>query len=1514
MSNSNVNKLKSLIKNYTPLINRLSIASVVAVLTLGISFGAQAVPVQYPLFIANPVKPIMMLNMSKDHQLFYKLYDDYSDIVDMRAHVPNSSSASSGSSSSSAAITNPNYGKSGSDGVADRTYIHQYRYYGYFDSDKCYTYANSLYTPSRFVDSATRYCNYGGVTNEWSGNLLNWASMTRLDAVRKILYGGKRAVDTEEDTVLERAFLPEDAHAFAKYYNGTDITRLTPFTTATGGVDAETSGITFCNATSPADATRTTTDAKGKVISTLKSQEVSANPNIHPLLKVAKGNFSLWGSNEGYQCRWDNGTNDNTADTGIKAYASSPKFASDKLLDGDYSVRVKVCVPTLMNETNEEGCKRYDSGYSKPIGLLQEYGEKDTIHFGLLTGSYGKNKSGGALRKNVGTMKDEIDLTTGQFTNPYKNPSNQSLGRKDSIIRTLNALTIYGYDYSSGQYNSADSCDWGLSSFDNGKCTNWGNPQSEIYLESLRYLAGQSAEFAVDDSAKVTGFSTATWTKPVGANNYCAPLNVLQFNASTSSYDVDELGKATELDIGVLDTLVNHIGTAESISGNYFVGVTGTGTGEADELCTPKAIGNLSAVMGTCPDAPRLRGGYHIAGLAYGARKSGIKIKDLGASVNGKAIDNTPSVHTYAVALAPAVPKVEIPVPGDVTGTKRVTILPACRNSKTDPNANCAIVDFKIIAQDHTSSPYTGSMYVNWEDSEQGGDYDQDMWGLIKYSVTSNNVNVQTQVFAQATDHALGFGYVIGGTSNDGFKVQSGINNFLYGTHCTTSSRCTCTGTGNNGDWVGGWKGSCVNPNRAWKSQDFAVAATANVKLLEQPLYYAAKWGGYANDNATDEQIRTSGAPTYYYATDPRKLAESLRNAFNSIAEREGSSSGVATNSTSLNGSSYLYQAVFNSDNWTGALDAFAFDSNGRLVRTLDAKGNLVPAVSTDNVNVQPSPSTRTIYTYDPEAGTVDFRWASLSQTQKDAFWASTDPVGDYTNAEKRFNWSRGDATNEVTPTAAGIDRLRSRTIGSSRNIYGDIVNSTPVYIADTNYRYHKLSNGGSSYAAYLATKAGRTTKVAVGANDGMLHVLNAKTLQEIYAYVPNLVYPKLRNLSAQNYGRSTNPHQYLVDGPLTVSDVFDGTNWRTIVVGTLGGGGRGVFALDVTSDADPKVLFEISDADFPELGYVLGKPIIAPLQNGRWGVIFGNGDSSGRLANPAASITAVATQSHLFVVDIFNATGNTKIISTGAGKGLSAPAVLPDEKGVAKTVYAGDLNGQMWKFDLSSANEGIWKKDYLLFHAKTADSTPKEQPITAAPTLGINSFKGGRVAVYFGTGKYFEDGDHIVSSGNPYHSFYAITDMGNTVTKSQLAEKQLEFFTINGKNSRRLQASTVDWTTKSGWFVNFGLANEERVITKPLLIADRLVFATIIPSSSSCDYGGTSWILEIPAVGNPPGTYQVLKDPPEEGVMTLAAIGVGVTKDALTLLIGRSDGNPDDEAGNQPIKSTGRQSWRELD
>lgn len=1477
-------------------INKLFVSACAMVITLAVSAGANAVPVQYPLFISNPVKPIMMLNMSRDHQLFFKLYDDYSD----NWHTSEN---------------DPNYGKLEPDGLADTTYFHKNRYYGYFDPDKCYTYKDGLFSPSSYVDKNTRYCN-----KEWSGNLLNWATMTRLDAVRKILYGGKRSTDEDSKTVLERAYIPEDAHAFAKYYNGKDIDKLTPFS-LTGGNSTEDSGITFCNATSPASAP------------SFWSHDVSANASVPPLMKVAKGNHSLWASNEGYQCRWGSGQNDNDkVITGMNAYPSSPKQADHSTVNSDYVVRVSVCEAKFITPTktenpselaleNEEGCVAYSPGKFKPIGLLQEFGEKGTINFGLMTGSYGKNKSGGVLRKNVGSITDEVDLNNGIFKDSVKK------GTGNTIIGALERLTIYGYSHTDGNYNNAsvDNCSWGLKAedFTDGRCRSWGNPQSEIYLESLRYLAGFGANlnFAeeTNDPKAISGLTSAAWAKPVTKDNYCAPLNILQFNASTSSYDTDLLGGASDIGLSDLNKKTDDIGASEGITtGSYFVGIsTGAETqAEGKELCTPKAIKNLSSAKGTCPDAPRLGGGFGIAGLAYHARETGISMKDGNAHLPKDANNNvvkttvadpakflTPKVHTYGVALSPVVPKVEIPVPGyDLSTNKKIVLLPACRSTTT--GGNCAIVDFKVIAQNHTGNTYTGSLYVNWEDSEQGGDYDQDMWGLINYTVTNTDVYVDTRVVAQAAGHVLGFGYVIGGTNKDGFHVQSGINNFSFayaGSVCTSATPCTCRSS---------WQGRCdvpPDPTPKFQRKDFKVqenaSAAAAVKSLEQPLYYAAKWGGYKEDELP---TASSKPQTYYFATDPRQLAKSMRDAFTDIAERTGSSSGVATNSTSLNGSSYLYQAVFNSDNWHGGLNGFKFDADGKLVRDATSKKPKV-AISTDKT--QPVPRDRKIFTFNGSE-TVVFNWANLTDTQKNLLRSPTDPAGDYANALRRFDWLTGRDTYEK-----GADALRSRIINKQgdRNIIADIVNSTPVYVGETNFRYHRLTLGGSDYRKYLLDKTKRKAKVVVGANDGKLHVFDANDeLKELYVYVPNLVFPKLRFVTAPNYGRPTNPHQYLLDGPLTVGDVYDKDEekWRTIVVGTMGGGGRGVFAVDVSSDTKPEVLFEISEADFPELGYVLGKPIIAPLKNGRWGVIFGNGSDSGD------SNRSVATQSHLFVVDIFDPKNKTKVISTGAGRGLSAPAVLPDVNGVATAAYAGDLNGNMWKFDLSDMSidsEKLSEKVKKIFHATTSDS--KEQPITAAPTLGINSASGGKIIVYFGTGKYFEANDQSVLAGDPHHSFYAVNDKGSTVVRKRLAPKTLDSKTriITGAAILWETSSTTDTTgAYDGWFMDFGAG--ERVITKSLLIADKLVFPTVVPDASQCAYGGHSWIVEVPAVGNKFVNYKVLKDPPKQHELTTAAIGFGVTETAAAILLGDTQGTPDDLAAEEAPKSTGRQSWRELD
>lgn len=1379
------------------------LALAAALTSLGTVHSATSLELaQTPLFLAQPVRPLVMLNMSNDHQLFFKAYDDYSDLT--------------------------------GDGKPDTTYVHGHQYYGYFDSGKCYVYQNNRFEPNRKTGT-NGYC---GRNNEWNGNFLNWATMTRMDAVRKILYGGLRSTDSSSATVLERAFLPHDAHSFAKYYNGTDIRQLTPFDVTSGLSGTAATGITICN----------TTDGTG----------LSQNVTNPPLLRVASGNNSLWASNERWQCRWGESGNDNdSSKSGIHAYDTSPRNSGStnsgnrKLGNGDYNVRIKVCVPGL----EEENCRSYPTGNTKPGGLLQKYGEKGEILFGLISGSYAKNKSGGVLRKNISDLTDEINVDTdGTFS---------FASSDDSIIKTLDLLRIYGYRYTGGgengayNDNNADNCPWGLSSFTDGRCSNWGNPQSEIYLESLRYLAGRnaSAAYSANDGNYISGLTSASWKDPINNANYCAPLNIIQFNASSSSYDGDI---ANDLEIDV-SQWTDTVGAAEGIHGNeYFVGTNGT---DNNQLCTAKTVGSLASVTGTCPDAPRLEGTYKIAGLAHYARKNSIRSDFSGSQ----------TVRTYGVALAPAVPRVEIPVPG--SAERKITILPACRNhdvsnANNPTDTNCAIVDFKIVEQSFGATN-TGKLYVNWEDSEQGGDFDQDMWGVIDYTVTNNTVRVTTNVIAESTSNnfKMGFGYVISGTTNDGFHAHSGINGF--NTHGCNNCQL----------------------NNSASAKTYSIG-TSTASPLEFPLYYAAKWGGYGDDNATAAEIAAGEPETYFFATDPAKLEEDLGKALEKVAADVGSASAVATNSTRLGTDTVVYQALFNSADWSGELKAIRLNTDGSLGTT---------KWSTTDQGRFTHHSFRNIVTYTGSEG-VDFRWDSLSPEQRQELADGDNQLG-----QSRLDWLRG----------REVPGLRER-----KTPLGDIVNSNPVFAGRNSLRFDQLPAdlGGPDYAAFVADKkSGRKEVLYVNANDGMLHAFDAENGSELFAYVPSAIYGKLRKLAAPNYGAPANPHAYNVDGPLFVGDAYVHGQWRSILVGTLGAGGRGIFALDVTdpdSFSAEDVLLELTENDFPQLGHVLGQPLIAPVGDS-WKIVFGNGYGS------------EDSNAHLFLVDLEDPENKSQVIAAGnqGDNGLAAPSLLADGSGLVVSVYAGDLQGNLWKFDLSHQQPAQWNLAFRQGNARVPlftarDASGKVQSITAAPVLGRNAqMEAGTVMVYFGTGRYLTHADN--DAGDAVQSFYAIADQGEAIgtanNRAQLMEKEISF-----QNHERRQVEddreTSWWSGMKGWYLDLsynGQKTGERIVSKPLLRFDRLLFPTLITSRDPCAFGGSGWLMELVAVGDRFEGHSIFGDANTAGtVMEHAVMGFSdVITDGESLYLPTSNikGEIEVKQGELPPGAAGRMSWRQL-
>ena len=1359
---------------------------------------------QTPLFLTQAAKPIVMLNISNDHQLYFKAFDDYSDLDD--------------------------------DGTPETTYKHSFDYYGYFDSYKCYDYSttNNRFEPTGDVDS-DKYCS-----GNWSGNFLNWASMARIDTVRKMLYGGYRSTDTATLTVLERTFIPNDAHSFAKFYAGTDLNQLTPFSTP----DTD-NGITLCNTTVNNTGAR------------------SQNVTDAPLIRVAKGDYGLWASNERWQCRWSgekSASNSNVpADSGINSASSNPDKSTKGLGEDDYIARVEVCASTAL--IGREDCKAYDTSL-KPVGILQNYGDEDKIGFGLMTGSYRRHISGGVLRKNVGGMSDEINVSTdGTFKSPLPT---------DSIINTLNSFRIYGYQYSDGNYfnlDNSDKCDFHVTDLDktNEHCTNWGNPQSEIYLESLRYLAGKNATaaFNIDDSSFISGLTTATFVDPVALDEWCAPINVIQFNASTSSYDADELSGASDLGITSLDTLTDGVGTGEALSGEFFVGENGT---DNNQLCTAKTVSNLSSVRGTCPDAPRLQGSYQIAGLAHYAHTNSIR--------SDRQDDQL--VTTYGIALTPSVPKVVVPVPG---GTQQITILPACRNTRESIDANCSIVDYKIVSRDHSANPATGKVYVNWETAEAGGDYDQDMWGTITYSVSSTQVKVTTEVFDESTGAPMAFGYVVNGTTNDGFHAHSGIHGFSY-TDTTISNSCS----------------GCELTDPA--TLVTYTIGTATASSLEQPLFYAAKWGGFVDSNDDDTPDITAewdkdgdGLPDrYFFAINPQEIADSLASALDTVLLESGSAASVATNSTRLDSNTVIYQAKFNSADWTGQLLSFAINSTGGIATT--------PSWDAGAILTTQGLANRSVFSYNPTIdggsviGGVAFSHTNLSTIQQGLL------------TENQVEYLKG-AQAQEQPT--GLLRQRSGT----NWLLGDVVNSDPWFIGNTNLGYHLLpaaSDGttveSDSYTTFRASSAylARKPIIALGANDGMLHFFNATvgntdSGKEVFAYVPDSVMSKLSEYTLPTY-TAAGQHRYFVDGSAISGDAYfdaDGNTvkeWRTVAVGTTGAGntssdgaaagtnlGGGIFALDVTfidpassySTAETafssnRVLWEINQTTAPVasdlisitsggpatsfvygftdyLGATMGQASVVRMANGQYAAVFGNGYNS----NQGVAV--------LYIVDI--ATGALiKSITTGVGgtNGLSTPiAIDVDNDRIVDAIYAGDLLGNMWKFDVTGDDPSGWGVDYALYEAK--DSSNVAQPITAKPQVG--SHPDGGVIVYFGTGKYFETGDNIVGNSPQVQTFYGIRDNSSAVgDRSDLVEQTIDAEGVkDGFDVRQTSENAVDYSSKDGWYMDLvtppqpGTAAGERVVSFPLLRNSRIIFSTLLPDDASCSFGGTSWLMELDAL-----------------------------------------------------------------
>jgi hypothetical protein len=538
------------------------------------------------------------------------------------------------------------------------------------------------------------------------------------------------------------------------------------------------------------------------------------------------------------------------------------------------------------------------------------------------------------------------------------------------------------------------------------------------------------------------------------------------------------------------------------------------------------------------------------------------------------------------------------------------------------------------------------------------------------------------------------------------------------------------------------------------------------------------------------------------------------------------------------NGGASAYRTWFENGVYQGDLVQYSVSSNGELSTTVDLSGpspvNTAPFTnwsahvkfaSREAANSSWWDTERKVVTWSGSAQ-VAFRWENLTaQQQKDLdFTAWKDKAG----SSDTLDWLRGDRVNE----AAAGGNLRTRL-----SPLQDIVHSNPVYVGApdedfTDSAYIKFANDNSS----------RAPRVYVGSNGGMLHAFNADNGEEVWSYVPSMLINTLDNLASTNY-----THSYYVDGELTSADVEVTTGqWRTLLAGSLGAGGKGVFLLDVTkpglwketADGGPysnnrKVLLELGDSTDPDLGHTYGRPIFARLNDDKWYLVFGNGYNSQK------------GEAKLYLVDVHS--GNVTRVATGnkSNNGLSTPALVDlDGDGRIDVAYAGDLDGKLWKFDLPANNSGA-----------LAPATPEQlhdagQPITASPDVTGHPVSG--LMVIFGTGRLLTQSDN--DDAATVNALYGIWDYGGKAGSGGLYPVTQSADLVHGGASVRsfkTPGYPIDWIgsdANTGWMVT--LEPGERVVTPPQIRAGRAKFTVVNPSIQE------NWILEPSIVdGGPAAT-----------------------------------------------------------
>jgi len=680
-----------------------------------------------------------------------------------------------------------------------------------------------------------------------------------------------------------------------------------------------------------------------------------------------------------------------------------------------------------------------------------------------------------------------------------------------------------------------------------------------------------------------------------------------------------------------------------------------------------------------------------------------------------------------------------------------------------------------------------------------------------------------------------------------------------------------------------------VDENNAQHMVTYTVGFGVNGTLAADELPGEINFNGWpqptANSAETIDDMRHAafnGRGQFLSAKNPQSLIDSLGQYIADIQARTGTAAAVSFNSTSLQAGTRIFQATFNSSRWSGDLLAKDILINP-TTQVATISGTAWKA--SDDIDTR-TPASRQLVTYDGVAGNgINFTWSSLNSTQKnDLRTDSSGGVDTEASGMARLGYIRGDHSCEISGAgtcrypATGTDTsgqvFSSKSLRQRASALGDIVHSSPFFVGPPATPYPDGIEPTAPYSTFAIANNTRAGMTYVGSNDGMLHALDVSGT-EVFAYIPESLFSTTANAGLHYLSDPTYVHRYYVDLSPTVQDAYidiGGTSaWRSILVGALRGGGKGLFAIDVTdpsalaSNAAGNVLWEFTNND---LGFTFSDIRIGKMNNGKWAAIFGNGYNNDPNGDGHAKLFILYLDGSNIASPIIIDTGAGSLDSTSKNcgnsnsdcNGLGTPKLVDlNGNGTIDRIYAGDLHGNLWAFDVSDKiNAANWVSAYApnpLFHACSATpcNSGNRQPIMVEPDVELHPTKSSiattpNLLVFFGTGQYLTQSDNATTQ---QQSFYGVwdSDAGN-LNRDSLQSQSIT--TTNDAvlgNVRTISSNTAPYSsTEKGWLIDFPVSGE-RSVTSPLAFGSIVFFNTVIPTSSSsnmCSVGGSGWLMAV--------------------------------------------------------------------